>query len=104
MAENERRRMTIVRSKRIARIGIVKRAPPSRPKNLESIGCGIGGRHDLHLERPRRILAAIGRGEQSPSMVIGVLASNPGGLFGGQAIYPPVGLLATGAPVAARFR
>ena len=61
-------------------------------ERVQSVRSGRGRRHDLHPEGPARELAAVDRFVQVDLVRIGSLAGELGGLGGGEALDPLVGL------------
>ena len=53
-------------------------------ERVEPVGLGLLERHDLHLERPARMIAALDRLIEVPLVVIAVLARQPVGVLLGQ--------------------
>ncbi len=60
-------------------------------ERVESIGLGILERHDLHLQRPRRVVTALDRLKQVAGVVIGVHRNQRVGLGLGQVLDALVG-------------
>ena len=61
-------------------------------ERIESVGLGVLVRHDLHMQRPTRMIAALDRVVKVASMVIAILAGEPVGLRLSEEIDPLVGL------------
>ena len=61
-------------------------------EGVVAVRLGIFERHDLHLERPARVLAALDRLVQVPGVVVGVFAHQPVGLGLGEEVHALVGL------------
>ena len=76
---------------------LVQRVVAVRPdlghvEGVEVVALRLGGRHDLHLERPGGELAAVDRLVQVHLVRVGVLAGQRRGLLRGQALDALVGL------------
>ncbi len=61
-------------------------------ERIEAVGLGVLERHDLHLQRPAREVAALDRLEQVAAVVVGVLAGDAIGLGLGEELDALVGL------------
>jgi len=61
-------------------------------ERVEAVFRRLGHRHDLHLERPRRIFSSIDRLQQIALMVVGIAAGDARRILGGEALDPLIGL------------